>query len=136
MNIFLKLMLALVFSAALSFFLLRGWRDEMAGEMADAAERRRTEKERLRSALAGDDQPAADRTDRRPTPRYGPATTGGAAADHPASRAPGRRAQAAARRAGGSTSWSSRRPCGQGFAPGLDQVRDAAASRRRRRRWR
>ncbi|MET8229571.1 DUF4229 domain-containing protein [Micromonospora sp. NPDC005298] len=56
MNVFLKLMLALAFSAALSFFLLRGWRDEMAGEMADAAERRRSEKERLRSALAGDDQ--------------------------------------------------------------------------------
>ncbi|MGI5525001.1 DUF4229 domain-containing protein [Micromonospora sp. CA-259024] len=57
MNVFLKLMLALVFSAALSFFLLRGWRDEMAEEMAGAAERRRSEKERLRSALAGDDQP-------------------------------------------------------------------------------
>ncbi|MFF3853280.1 DUF4229 domain-containing protein [Micromonospora sp. NPDC002575] len=55
LNIFLKLMLALAFSAALSFFLLRGWRDEMAGEMAGAAERRRAEKERLRSALAGDD---------------------------------------------------------------------------------
>ncbi|NBE82668.1 DUF4229 domain-containing protein [Micromonospora rubida] len=58
MNIFLQLMLALAFSATLSFFLLRGWRDEMAGEMSEAAERRRAEKERLRSALAGDDQPA------------------------------------------------------------------------------
>ncbi|SCE82760.1 DUF4229 domain-containing protein [Micromonospora mirobrigensis] len=57
MNIFLRLMLALVFSAALSFFLLKGWRDEMAGEMAEAAVRRRADKERLRSALAGDDQP-------------------------------------------------------------------------------
>ncbi|MCX4387221.1 DUF4229 domain-containing protein [Micromonospora peucetia] len=56
MNIFLKLMLALAFSAALSFFLLKGWRDEMAEEMAVAAERRRAEKERLRSALAGEDQ--------------------------------------------------------------------------------
>ncbi|MEO3776068.1 DUF4229 domain-containing protein [Micromonospora sp. B11E3] len=56
MDIFLKLMLALVFSAALSFFLLRGWRDEMAEEMAGAAERRRAEKERLRSALAGEDE--------------------------------------------------------------------------------
>jgi hypothetical protein len=60
MNMFLRLMLALVFSAALSFFLLKGWRDEMAGEMAEAAERRRAEKERLRSALAGDDQPVED----------------------------------------------------------------------------
>ncbi|MEH0937974.1 DUF4229 domain-containing protein [Micromonospora psammae] len=57
MNVFLKLMLALVFSAAASFFLLRTWRDEMAEEMAAAAERRRADKERLRSALAGDDQP-------------------------------------------------------------------------------
>ncbi|MEV5764361.1 DUF4229 domain-containing protein [Micromonospora sp. NPDC052213] len=56
MNLFVKLMLALAFSAAASFFLLKGWRDEMAVEMAEAAERRRTEKERLRSALAGDDQ--------------------------------------------------------------------------------
>ena len=63
MNMFLRLMLALVFSAALSFFLLRGWRDEMAGEMSEAAERRRAEKERLRSALAGDDQ--TERTDER-----------------------------------------------------------------------
>ncbi|MEU7609474.1 DUF4229 domain-containing protein [Micromonospora sp. NPDC049204] len=64
MNVFLKLMLALAFSAALSFFLLRGWRDELAGEMADATERRRTEKERLRTALAGEDQD--------PTPNEGP----------------------------------------------------------------
>ncbi|MGC4804879.1 DUF4229 domain-containing protein [Micromonospora sp. DT233] len=56
MNIFLQLMLALAFSATLSFLLLRGWRDEMAEEMAGAAQRRRAEKERLRSALAGDDQ--------------------------------------------------------------------------------
>ncbi|MEU1602440.1 DUF4229 domain-containing protein [Micromonospora matsumotoense] len=58
MNLFLKLMVALIFSAAASFFLLRGWRDQMAEEVAAAAERRRAEKERLRSALAGDDQPA------------------------------------------------------------------------------
>lgn len=64
MNVFLKLMLALAFSAAASFFLLRGWRDEMAEEMATAAERRRAEKERLRAALAGEDQSAtSDRPD-------------------------------------------------------------------------
>ncbi|KXK58754.1 hypothetical protein AWW66_28000 [Micromonospora rosaria] len=59
MSLFLRLLLALLFSAALSFFLLRGWRDEMAEEMASAAERRRSEKERLRSALAGDDEAGA-----------------------------------------------------------------------------
>ncbi|MFI6821400.1 DUF4229 domain-containing protein [Micromonospora sp. NPDC050187] len=68
LNIFIKLMVALAFSAALSFFLLRGWRDEMAEEMAVAADRRQTEKERLRSALAGDDQ-----TDAAPGPEAPPA---------------------------------------------------------------
>ncbi|WP_174534988.1 DUF4229 domain-containing protein [Micromonospora chalcea] len=60
MNMFLRLMLALIFSATLSFFLLKGLRDQMAGEMAEAAERRRVEKDRLRSALAGEDQAEAD----------------------------------------------------------------------------
>ncbi|MEU6021057.1 DUF4229 domain-containing protein [Micromonospora sp. NPDC047134] len=64
-DIFLKLIVALLFSAALSFFLLKGWRDEMAEEMAVAAERRRTEKEQLRSALAGDDK--ADTGDEAPS---------------------------------------------------------------------
>ena len=57
MNMFLRLMVALISSAALSFFLLRNWRDEMAGEMAEASERRRAEKDRLRTALAGEDEP-------------------------------------------------------------------------------
>ena len=61
MDIFLKLMLALIFSATLSFFFLRGLRDDMAQEMAVAAERRKAEKERLRSALAGDDENADGR---------------------------------------------------------------------------
>ncbi|MFI7577353.1 DUF4229 domain-containing protein [Micromonospora sp. NPDC049497] len=68
LDIFLKLIVALAFSAAASFFLLRGWRDEMAEEMAAAAERRRAEKERLRSALAGEDQPPTE-PDSPPTPR-------------------------------------------------------------------
>ncbi|MEV1145080.1 DUF4229 domain-containing protein [Micromonospora sp. NPDC049799] len=70
LDIFLKLIVALAFSAAASFFLLRGWRDEMAEEMAAAAERRRAEKERLRSALAGEDQPPTEPNspDSPPTP--------------------------------------------------------------------
>ena len=60
-DIFLKLMLALIFSATLSFFFLRGLRDEMAYEMAQSAERRKVEKERLRSALAGEDETADGR---------------------------------------------------------------------------
>jgi hypothetical protein len=61
LNVFLKLMLALAFSAAASFFLLRGWRDEMAQQLAAAADRRKAEKERLRAALSGEDQPGENR---------------------------------------------------------------------------
>jgi hypothetical protein len=67
LNLFLKLMISLVFSAALSFFLLRRWRNEMAGRLATAADRRKTDRDRLRSALAGDDQ------DSTPEKRDGPA---------------------------------------------------------------
>lgn len=69
LNIFVKLMLAVVFSAALSFFLLRGWRNEMAQQMADAAQRRRAERERLRSALAGEDESSTDDGPDGPTAR-------------------------------------------------------------------
>lgn len=57
MNMLLKLMIALVVSAALSYFLLRRWRDEVAERMSVKARRRQEEKDRLRSALAGDDEP-------------------------------------------------------------------------------
>jgi hypothetical protein len=60
MNLLLKLMVAVLVSAVLAFFLLRGWRDEMAASLAAAADRRRADKERLRAALAGDDTPAGD----------------------------------------------------------------------------
>lgn len=51
-----KLLAALVASFALSWFLLRRWRDEASAQMATAVERRRAEKQRLRSALAGEDE--------------------------------------------------------------------------------
>jgi hypothetical protein len=60
LNFFVKLLLALAFSAALSLFLLRGWRNEMGQQLADAAERRRAERERLRSALSGEDETRRD----------------------------------------------------------------------------
>jgi hypothetical protein len=50
-----KLMIAVVASFALSWFLLRGWRDEMAVEWEQRLARRREAKERLRAALAGED---------------------------------------------------------------------------------
>jgi hypothetical protein len=56
MNLFLKLMIALVVSAALSFALLRRWRDEVAEHMSSNSRRRIEQKEKLRSALAGDDE--------------------------------------------------------------------------------
>jgi hypothetical protein len=59
-NILVKALIALFASAGLSFVLLGRWRNEMAEQLAAAAERRRAEKHRLRSALAGDEPAAAD----------------------------------------------------------------------------
>lgn len=55
LDIFIKLLIALVASAGFSFILLRGMRDRVADQMASSAERRKAEKDRLRAALAGDD---------------------------------------------------------------------------------
>lgn len=63
LDLFLKLAAALLVSAVLSWFLLRGWRDEMAVSLAEAAERRRAERAKLRAALAGEDE-----QERRQTP--------------------------------------------------------------------
>lgn len=53
-----KLLTALVVSFALSWFLLRRWRDEASMAMATVVDRRREERQRLRAALAGEeDQP-------------------------------------------------------------------------------
>jgi hypothetical protein len=60
LDIFVKLLIALVASAGFSFILLRGLRDQVANQMASATERRRAEKERLRAALSGDDEPKRD----------------------------------------------------------------------------
>jgi hypothetical protein len=53
---FLKLGIALIASAILSFFLLRKLRDDVANHLADGARQRADRKEKLRSALAGEDQ--------------------------------------------------------------------------------
>lgn len=57
LGLMVKLLIALVVSFVLSWFLLRRWRDEFAVHLAERAERRRVERERLRAALAGDDDP-------------------------------------------------------------------------------
>jgi hypothetical protein len=56
LNPFLKLGIALIASAILSFFLLRKLRDDVANQLADSAKQRAERKEKLRSALAGDEQ--------------------------------------------------------------------------------
>ena len=55
LNPFLRLGIALVASAILSYFLLRNLRDQVAEQLAAATRQRADRKERLRSALAGDE---------------------------------------------------------------------------------
>jgi hypothetical protein len=54
-----KAMIALLASAAFSYFLLAKWRNEMAEQLGTVSERRQAEKARLRAALAGDEAAAA-----------------------------------------------------------------------------
>ncbi|WP_051797390.1 DUF4229 domain-containing protein [Catenuloplanes japonicus] len=63
LDIFLKLIVAVLLSAVASFFLLGRWRDDMAVALADRADKRRAERQRLRAALAGEDEP--DRQDQQ-----------------------------------------------------------------------
>jgi uncharacterized protein (DUF983 family) len=55
----LKLMIAVLVSALLSFFLLRRLREGVALQLAARAEQRAAEKAKLRAALAGDEEPPA-----------------------------------------------------------------------------
>jgi hypothetical protein len=65
LNILVNAMIALLVSFVLSYFLLADWRNQMGEQLAGAASRRAAEKERLRAALAGDEEAAAagDRVD-------------------------------------------------------------------------
>jgi type II secretory pathway component PulJ len=65
MNLFLKLMIALILSAVLSFALLRRWRDEVAEQLSASSRRRVEQKEKLRTALAGEDEANPADADRR-----------------------------------------------------------------------
>jgi len=56
LNLFLKLLIALIVSSIASFFVLRVWRDQFAERLSTNSRRRLDEKERLRAALAGDDE--------------------------------------------------------------------------------
>jgi hypothetical protein len=75
LNFLVKAMIAVIASAAFSYFLLAKWRNEMAEQLGSVAERRQAEKARLRAALAGDEAAAAagDRaTSPTPPPRSTP----------------------------------------------------------------
>jgi hypothetical protein len=56
MSVLLKLMIAVLVSAVLGWFLLRKMRDDVASQVEQVMERRKDQKEKLRSALAGDDE--------------------------------------------------------------------------------
>jgi Protein of unknown function (DUF4229) len=83
LNFLVKVMIALVASAAFSYFLLAKWRNEMAERLGAVQERRRAERNRLRAALAGDDAAAAA-GDRAALPGDDAAATGGDRSGEPA----------------------------------------------------
>ncbi|MGX6601563.1 DUF4229 domain-containing protein [Micromonosporaceae bacterium Da 78-11] len=59
LNFLVSAMIALVVSAVLSYFLLADWRNQMGEQLSTASSRRAAEKERLRAALAGDEDAVA-----------------------------------------------------------------------------
>ena len=66
LHILIKLAVAVVISAVLALFLLKGMRDDVAHQLAGAQQRRAAEKERLRSALGGDEQTGGEDKDSDP----------------------------------------------------------------------
>ena len=58
----LRLMIAVLASAGISYVALRGLRDEVSQRLAQGAQRRAEERARLRTALAGDEHggPSSD----------------------------------------------------------------------------
>lgn len=56
----LKLMLAVLASAGVSWFALRGLRDRVATQVEGAMVKRRDDKEKLRAALAGEEKPTGN----------------------------------------------------------------------------
>ncbi|HEY3504834.1 MAG TPA: DUF4229 domain-containing protein [Actinocatenispora sp.] len=55
LNLFLNLMIALLVSMPLSYFVLKRWREQMAEKIDDSLQKRKDEKQKLRAALSGDD---------------------------------------------------------------------------------
>ena len=67
-GLLVRLMIAAVVSAIASWFLLARWRNEMASTLQTSMSKRRVEKDKLRAALAGDDDTAAPTTTSTPKP--------------------------------------------------------------------
>ena len=63
MDILIRLMIAILVTAVVSFFVLRKWRDEMAVTIEKSMTQRKQDKQRLRAALAGDDERAGQAGD-------------------------------------------------------------------------
>lgn len=59
----LKILIAFVVSAAISYFVLRDWAERAGESMVASRQRKKAERARLREALEGDEKPA--RNDRR-----------------------------------------------------------------------
>lgn len=64
-GLLVRLMIAAVVSAIASWFLLARWRNEMASTLETSMSKRRVEKEKLRAALAGDEETAKPKPSRR-----------------------------------------------------------------------
>ncbi|MGH3737152.1 MAG: DUF4229 domain-containing protein [Micromonosporaceae bacterium] len=64
LDLLVTLMVALVVSMALSYVLLRRWREEFAEQIAQGARRRREQKDQLRAALAGEDEDPGPRLEK------------------------------------------------------------------------
>ncbi len=64
-GLLVRLMIAAVVSAVASWFLLARWRNEMASTLETSMSKRRVEKEKLRAALAGDDETSDPKPSRR-----------------------------------------------------------------------
>jgi positive regulator of sigma E activity len=57
LDLFLAMVIALCVTAVLAYFVLRKWRDEMAVTIEKSMSQRKQEKQRLRAALSGEEEP-------------------------------------------------------------------------------
>jgi uncharacterized membrane protein YccC len=60
LDLLLRVLIGAVLSAVVSLLLLRRWRGQMADQISAGLQSRREEKERLRAALAGEDEPETE----------------------------------------------------------------------------